>query len=64
MCFQYLTKLCHNVVHVFSKFNGDVITPCTQGLDPRSPQRKESEDQDPGYKVDVITQSYATTKQI
>ncbi len=27
MCFQYTTKLRHNVVYVFSIFNGDVITP-------------------------------------
>ncbi len=27
MCFQYTTKLCHNVVYVFSIFNSDVITP-------------------------------------
>ncbi len=27
MCFQYTTKLRHNVVYVFSIFNSDVITP-------------------------------------
>ncbi len=27
MCFQYTTKLRHNVVYVFSIFNSDVIIP-------------------------------------
>ncbi len=27
MCFQYATKLRHNVIYVFSIFNSDVITP-------------------------------------